>query len=106
VALPEAVVYPDADYLVLCFVACVGLCAAALAVGWRLAAWLSAGRAEQTSLMYALGMSNNGTGLVLAAGLFADRPQVLLPVAAYNLVQHVIAGVVNRARQPHGGGAA
>jgi BASS family bile acid:Na+ symporter len=100
VALPEAVAYPDADYLVLSLVVCVGLCSAAFTVGWRLAIWLRADEAEQTSLMFGLGMSNNGTGLVLAATIFADRSQLMLPIIIYNLVQHLIAGVVNHARRP------
>jgi BASS family bile acid:Na+ symporter len=100
VALPEAVAYPDADYLGLSLVVCLSLCSSAFIVGWWLAIWLRADRAEQTSLMFALGMSNNGTGIVLAATIFADRSQVMLPIIFYNLVQHLIAGVVNHARRP------
>ncbi len=46
--------------------------------------------------MFGLGMNNNGTGLVLASMALADHPQVLLPIIFYNLVQHLIAGTVDR----------
>jgi BASS family bile acid:Na+ symporter len=52
--------------------------------------------AEKASLMYGLGMSNNGTGLVLAASVGAPA-EALLPVLVYNLVQHLVAAAVNRA---------
>src|SRR5262249_42465595 len=51
------------------------------------------------ALVFGLGMSNNGTGLALAAAALAARPRVLLPVILYNLVQHVVAGAV-RATMP------
>jgi hypothetical protein len=41
-------------------------------------------------------MSNNGTGLVIAAGALAHIPAVMLPIIFYNLVQHVIAAGVDR----------
>jgi BASS family bile acid:Na+ symporter len=41
-------------------------------------------------------MNNNGTGLVLASMALADHPRVLLPVIFYNLVQHLVAGCVDR----------
>jgi BASS family bile acid:Na+ symporter len=44
--------------------------------------------------VYSLGMSNNGTGLVLAAAALGAYPRVLLPLIAYNLVQHLVAGGV------------
>ncbi len=45
--------------------------------------------------MFGLGMNNNGTGLVLASMALANYPRVLLPIIFYNLVQHLIAGVVD-----------
>ena len=50
--------------------------------------------AQEASLMYGLGMNNNGTGLVLASVSLAAYPQVMLPIIFYNLVQHVVAGIV------------
>jgi hypothetical protein len=46
-------------------------------------------------LMFGLGMTNNGTGLVIAAGGLAHIPAVMLPVIFYNLIQHVVAGCVD-----------
>jgi BASS family bile acid:Na+ symporter len=46
---------------------------------------------------HALGMNNNGTGLVLASVALADHPQVLLPIIFYNLVQHLVASIVDLA---------
>ncbi len=46
--------------------------------------------------MFGLGMNNNGTGLVLASMALADHPRVMLPIIFYNLVQHLIAGIVDR----------
>jgi BASS family bile acid:Na+ symporter len=50
---------------------------------------------ETASLMFALGMNNNGTGLVLASLLLANHPQVMLPIIFYNLVQHLFASIVD-----------
>jgi bile acid:Na+ symporter, BASS family len=99
VALPEAVAYPDADYLILNAIVSVAMCAACFVAGWRIAARLRTDRADQTSLMFALGMNNNGTGLVLAGAMLTDQPQVMLPIIFYTLVQHLTAGVVNHYRR-------
>jgi bile acid:Na+ symporter, BASS family len=48
------------------------------------------------SLVFGLGMNNNGTGMVLAASALAHLPNVMLPIILYNLVQHVAAGVTDR----------
>ncbi|WP_198953797.1 hypothetical protein [Rhodopirellula sp. MGV] len=50
----------------------------------------------KASLMFALGMNNNGTGLVLAGLTLANHPEVMLPIILYNLVQHLIAALVDR----------
>ena len=63
-----------------------------VAVSGRL---LAVDEAQEASLMYGLGMNNNGTGLVLASMSLAAYPQVMLPVIFYNLVQHVMAGIVH-----------
>ncbi len=102
VALPQAVAYPDPDYLVLSLVVTAGLCAAGFAAGWWVARRLRADGGQETALMFGLGMNNNGTGLVLAATALADHPQTMLPVLFYNLIQHLTAGVVNNARKPTG----
>ena len=71
---------------------------------------MNAGPGQQTSLMFGLGMNNNGTGLVIASMALADHPRVMLPIIFYNLVQHLVAGavdfVLSRRAAPPGDGAA
>jgi bile acid:Na+ symporter, BASS family len=96
VSLPQAVADPDPDFLAVTVVIVVALCAIAFAAGWWVSRLLKATPAQRTSLMFGLGMNNNGTGLVLASMALADHPRVMLPIIFYNLVQHLIAGVVDR----------
>jgi BASS family bile acid:Na+ symporter len=95
VSLPQVVADPDWDFLAVLLALVVGLCVCAFAAGWGLAYLLRAGPAQRAALMFGLGMSNNGTGLVLAATALAAHPRVLLPVIGYNLVQHLVAGGVD-----------
>lgn len=96
VSLPQSVRDPDFDFLGVILSVVVTLCVVAFASGWLIARLLNAGEPERTSLMFGLGMNNNGTGLVLASMSLADHPRVLLPIIFYNLVQHLVAGVVDR----------
>jgi predicted Na+-dependent transporter len=68
----------------------------AFAVGWLVSWFLRATPAQRTSMMFGLGMNNNGTGLVLASMALADHPRIMLPIIFYNLVQHLVAGIVDR----------
>jgi BASS family bile acid:Na+ symporter len=95
VSLPQAVADPDWDFLAVTLAIVVGLCACAFGAGWQLARLLRADAAQRASLMFGLGMNNNGTGLVLASLALADHPRVLLPIICYNLVQHLVAGTVD-----------
>ena len=94
--LPKIAAEPDWDFLALCFGAVVALCLAAFATGWVLARAMRASDSQTRSLVFALGMNNNGTGIVLAGTALAGLPGAVLPVLAYNLVQHLVAGGVNR----------
>jgi BASS family bile acid:Na+ symporter len=96
VSLPQAVAEPDPDFLVLTLAIVVGLCALAFTAGWLVSRFLKATPSQRTALMFGLGMNNNGTGLVLASMSLADHPRVMLPIIFYNLVQHLIAGIVDR----------
>lgn len=96
ISLPQAVSTPDYDFLAVMFVIAAGLCSVAFGAGWVLARLLKAGRAEQMSLMFGLGMNNNGTGLVLASMALAEHPRAILPIIFCNLVQHLAAGAVDR----------
>ncbi len=105
-SLPQAIARPDADFLLAILAITAGLCLVAFGSGWSLGHLLRLDPGARTSLMYGLGMNNNGTGLVLASLAFADQPRVLLPIILYNLVQQVVAGVASglptsRRRQPN-----
>ena len=95
-SLPQAVADPDPDFLAVTVGIVVVLCVIAFAAGWLVSWFLNATPAQRTSLMFGLGMNNNGTGLVLASMALADHPRVMLPIIFYNLVQHLIAGIVDR----------
>ncbi len=94
VSLPQAVHNPDWDFLTITLVIVVSLCLLAFTSGWVIARLLKTNHDQQTSLMFGLGMNNNGTGLVLASMTLASHPLVLLPIIFYNLVQHLVAGGV------------
>jgi BASS family bile acid:Na+ symporter len=92
--LPAAIAFPDPDFLLTTLAISVGLCSLAFGAGWALAALLHMDAAQRASLMFGLGMNNNGTGLVLASVAMANHPHVMLPIITYNLVQHLVAGAV------------
>ena len=52
-------------------------------------------QAERVSLMYGLGMNNNGTGLVLASLVLVSYPRVMVSIIFYSLVQHLVAGSIH-----------
>jgi BASS family bile acid:Na+ symporter len=89
--LPDALGTPDWDFLALTSVFVTGLCAVTFASGHILGHVMGADRAQRAALTFGLGMSNNGTGLVLASVVLASRPLVMLPIIVYNLTQHVVA---------------
>jgi BASS family bile acid:Na+ symporter len=96
-SLPQVLGQPDWDFLVVVLTGVTCLCLAAFAAGWVLARLLRVDPSQQRSLMFGLGMNNNGTGLVLASTSLATLPSAILPVLVYNLVQHLVAGGVQRA---------
>ncbi len=96
ISLPQAVASPDYDFLAVMFAIAISLCGVAFITGWLLARLLNAPSADQASLMFGLGMNNNGTGLVLASMALANHPRAMLPIILYNLVQHLVAGTVDR----------
>jgi BASS family bile acid:Na+ symporter len=100
VSLPEAVNNPDPDFWAVTGGLALALCVLGFGAGAWLARRLGAGRPQQAALMFGLGMSNNGTGLVLASLALADHPRVLLPVILYNLVQHLVAGAASALLDP------
>ncbi|MGD9543657.1 MAG: bile acid:sodium symporter family protein [Methylocystis sp.] len=96
-SLPNAVAHPDFDFLAAILAIVGSLCMVMFAAGYGISRALKASRADTVSMMFGLGMNNNGTALVLASMALADHPQVMLPVIFYNLVQHFAASFVDRA---------
>ncbi len=93
--LPDVASQPDIDFLSVMLVIVIALCLAAFATGYLLARIFQADRKDTVSLMFGLGMNNNGTGLVIASLLLAPHPQVMLPIIFYNLIQHLVASSVD-----------
>ncbi|MEO6811704.1 MAG: bile acid:sodium symporter, partial [Isosphaeraceae bacterium] len=93
-ALPQAVSDPDWDFLAVILLITASLSLLTFSSGWGIARALGADDGQKASLMYGLGMNNNGTGLVLASMTLADHPRVMIPIIFYNLVQQVAAGGV------------
>ncbi|APR87533.1 Bile acid sodium symporter [Minicystis rosea] len=94
-ALPQAFNHPDWALLVISIVTTSSLCVAGFGGAWLIARAMGAGVAERLSLMFGVGMSNNGTGLVLASTALPDHPEAILPIIFYNLVQQIMAGIVD-----------
>ena len=92
VSLPRALADWDVDFLVVTLAITFGLCVTAFASGYGLSCLFKVDQAERISLMYGLGMNNNGTGLVLASLVLASYPRVMVPIIFYNLIQHLVAG--------------
>jgi BASS family bile acid:Na+ symporter len=93
-SLPGVRSSPDFDLLTIMVVIALGLCCFAFASGYLVARLLKTDRDSMISLVFGLGMNNNGTGLVLASVALADHPGVMLPIIFYNLVQHLVASSV------------
>jgi BASS family bile acid:Na+ symporter len=96
VSLPIAFNQPDPDFLALILFVVVGLCICCFAAGWMISQLFASERPQLVAMTFGLGMANNGTGLVVASVALADHPMVMLPLIFYNLVQHLVAGGVDR----------
>src|SRR5262245_13079799 len=75
-ALPQTVAQPDPDFLAVTLSITIALCGLAFGAGWLIAKLWRVDPEKQTSLMFGLGMNNNGTGLVLASLALANHPHV------------------------------
>ena len=95
VSLPQAIADRDYDFLAVTLFISAGLCLTMFAAGYGLSRLFKLDRTERISLMFGLGMNNNGTGLVLASLALSSYPNVMVPIIFYNLVQHIAAGTVN-----------
>src|SRR5690242_20582443 len=94
VSLPQAMAERDYDFLAITLAITAGLCLALFAAGYGLSRLFKLNRPEGISLMFGLGMNNNGTGLVLASLVLSAYPNIMVPIIFYNLVQHIVAGTV------------
>ena len=95
VTLPQTVARPDTDFLLFFNTKVTLLCFTAFLLGLALARLLGLRKPQAAALVFGLGMSNNGTGLVVATAALPDHLLVLLPILSFNLVQHVVAGVMD-----------
>lgn len=94
-SLPQALAHPDMDFLAIIVLIVAALCVAAFTTGYLISRAFRSSRSDMASLMFGLGMNNNGTGLVLVSIALADHAQVMLPIIFYNLVQHLVASLVD-----------
>ncbi|WP_460304661.1 bile acid:sodium symporter family protein [Actinocorallia aurea] len=97
-ALGEALARPDPDLLVLAVIVSGTVCCLSFLIGRSMARWTRSAHPDGISLAFAAGMNNTSAAAVLAAGSFAHRPQVLLPILAYSLLQKITAGLVATTR--------
>lgn len=97
VVLPNVVRQPDWDFFVVTVTITALMCVGAFVTGWLVARVFRAEPGDRISLMFGMGLNNNGTGMVLASVALADHALVLVPIIFYNLVQQIAAGLVDRA---------
>ena len=96
VSLPQAVADRDFDFLAVAVGLTAGLCVTAFASGYGLSRLFQLDQAERISLMYGLGMNNNGTGLVIAALVLGSSAlRIMVPIIFYNILQHLVAGTLH-----------
>ncbi|MFF0751699.1 sodium-dependent transporter [Streptomyces sp. NPDC004267] len=80
--------------------ACTAGAVCLLSFGWG-ACWariLRLGASARTCVALACGMSNTSAGAVLITSAMPDRPQILLPVLAFSLLQKTAANRITRPR--------
>lgn len=101
-ALGQALAHPDPDLLVLALGLSGAVCCLAFACGRWMSRWTGSDRPDRISLTFATGMNNSSAAAVLAAGWFSHRPEVLLPILSYSLLQKVVAGAAGKPPGPKG----
>ncbi len=96
VVLPGVFRNPDWDFLFVILIITGALCSVSFFSGFLISKIFKTSNEERSSMVFGLGMNNNGTGLVLASLSLADHPSVMLPIIFYNLVQHIVASYVDK----------
>jgi len=94
--LPKIIANPDWDFLAMILIITSLLCVALFGAGNLLGKILKTDGNNRIALMFGLGMNNNGVGLVLASMALSDHPLIMLPIIIYNLLQHIVAGIIDK----------
>src|ERR1041384_8671905 len=89
VSLPQAVAEHDLDFLAITLSITTGLCVAAFSAAYWLSYLFDLDEAERVSLMYGLGMNNNGTALVLASLGLVFFPRIMVSIIFLFIIQHL-----------------
>jgi BASS family bile acid:Na+ symporter len=96
ISLPRLVSQPEWGTIGLILCVMVGLCVVQYSAAYPLIRLFRTDRSERMSLYFAMGMRNNGAGLVLIASCFDKSEVIILTVIMYTLIQHLAAGFMNR----------
>ncbi|AZQ75260.1 sodium-dependent transporter [Streptomyces luteoverticillatus] len=102
-ALGQALAHPDWDLLALVLGLSGAVCLLAFVCGRWMSYWTRCDQPDGISLTFATGMNNSSAAAVLAASWFSHRPEVLLPILSYSLLQKIIAGAAGKPPRPHPG---
>ncbi len=95
-ALPSVLSRPEPLTLVFVTALTLGLAVVSIGAALLVSRLHDVDAPERASLLFAMGMRNNGAGLVLVATAMAQPGSALLPIIVYNLIQHLTAAVVDR----------
>ncbi|PNE32715.1 hypothetical protein AF335_14200 [Streptomyces eurocidicus] len=95
-ALGQALAHPDPDLLVLALGLSGAVCCLAFCCGRWMSGWTRCDQPDGISLTFATGMNNSSAAAVLAACWFSHRPEVLLPILSYSLLQKIVAGAAGK----------
>ncbi|MFD8705462.1 bile acid:sodium symporter family protein [Kitasatospora sp. NPDC059648] len=99
-ALGQVIARPDPDLVVAALGIAGAVCGLTFCCGRWLSRWTGCDRPDGISLTFATGMNNSSAAAVLAAGWFSHRPEVLLPILSYSLLQKIVAGAAGRPPRP------
>ena len=104
VSIPQAIADRDYDFLACTLAISAGLYLTLFAAGHVMSRLFRLEQYDSTSLMFGLRMNNNGTGLVLASLALSSYPNIMVPIIFYNLIQQIVAGIVNEAMNKRASG--
>lgn len=90
-ALPRVVAAPEWGFLSWALLLIFILCLFDFLAGWWIAIFLGATRPKAFSMMFGVGMNNAVAALVLATPIFQDKPNYLIPLIFYGMLQQAVA---------------